>query len=218
MKNQKSIMLSFTVSVLIIIFSFIGRGIIVAEQIAASASFSDNPLITSNRDDLAFCVNVVDGQLNVKSEEVANLVQVALEGPIKTHPRWAETGYDRFPVRVEVDCPSEAYLLRSGAFHPLLSGMGESEAVPVPRVDIPSSFRIHIYIVPQRDIENAFLGTDLRSAPQEMLCAESQCVEVTSAIYLTAEEAVNLEIVQDRLERILSLNLVDILGIEGQDE
>lgn len=180
-------------------------------QAHTHATLSGNMLLASNREELAVCVEVIDGTSQVTLQTLANNVNIALDQQISAHPRWSELGYDKFPNRVDASCPTAPYLLQPGAAHPLLPGSEKAE-VPVPMVEVPSPYRIHLYVVFSEEIMQAFGASDLRSAPQEMLCDGTQCFEVTSALYLTPEETMNSEILKDRLERILALNLVDVKG------
>lgn len=100
--------------------------------------------------------------------------------------------------------------MQSGTAHPLLPDSEKAE-IPVPEAIIPSPYRIHVYVVSSDIIENVFGDADLRSAPQEMLCITNECFEVTSALYLTPSEIRDSQVVQDRFERILALNLVDVI-------
>jgi len=180
-------------------------------QAHAHPTFSGNMLLVNNREELAVCVKVLSGEDVAVPETLSNDVTSVLKQQLPSHPRWSELGYDQFPIQVDVGCPTTAYLLQPGSAHPLLPGAAKAQ-IPVPRVEIPSLYRIHLYIVSEEVIKQVFEGADLRNAPQEMICEGHECFEITSALYLTPEEAMNAEILRNRLERILALNLVDVAG------
>lgn len=181
----------------------------------ARATLSGNMLLASNRSDLALCTDVVIGTAgDIPPQQVAEQVEGVLMNQVRHHPRWHMLGYDQFPIRVEVDCPSEAYLLQPGAQHPIVSGDLPETRVPI--TDEPSPFRVHLYVVSQEQIQRIFFGTNHRVAPQEMLCEERECFEVTSALYLSPEEVFNQQDLRDGLERVLALNLTEVLPETGQ--
>ena len=174
-------------------------------------SSSGNMLLASNREELAICVDVLFGAEGVPPQGLANQIRDLLDNPIKAHPRWSELGYDQFQTRVEIGCPTEAYLIQPGAAHPLLP-WGIEATTWVSNVETPSPYRVHVYVVSPTVIKNSFRGTDLRYAPQEYICENGDCFEVTGAVYLSPSEALNPQFVQNRLERILALDLADVEG------
>lgn len=208
MARYRGLRFSLTISVLIVCFALLARLALDRVRADTPVSLSENSLLTTNRQQLALCVELTDFEDTAFSEDLTDRVRRVLNDRIQDHPRWKELGYNNYELRVEIDCPGEPYLLMPGATHPLLQG--EAEGSPVPSVEIPSPFRIHVYIVNEETIQTAFVGTDLRSAPQEMLCEANQCFEVTTGLYLSAREAMNLRSLRDRLERALAISLIDL--------
>lgn len=59
--------------------------------------------------------------------------------------------------------------------------------------------------------------TSCYSSAEEMLCTGNVCYEVTSGIYLTLQDATNLQVLQNRVERVLAIDLTDITGQANSD-
>jgi hypothetical protein len=202
----------FRLSLLIVIIClFFLRLAILTTEAHVPVTLSGNMLLASNRETLGVCVEIVDDVDLVTAQSLANTVNFLLDNQIPSHARWSELGYENFQVQVDAGCPTDAYLLEPGAAHPLLPDSQKAK-IPVPIIEVPSLYRIHLYIVSSALIKQVFGEADLRSAPQEMICEGFECFEVTSALYLTPDEAVNVEILRDRLERVLALNLADVEG------
>lgn len=209
---KRNFILSFTVSIAILTIAFLTRA---TDPTHADSDIhsTDNALLTSNRNTLAFCVEVAETLNTVSPKELVREVTHLLDNELRSHPRWSEQGYDQFPIKVEVGCPTVAYLSQPGAVHPLLTADIEKlVAAPNMSVETPSPYRIHIYVLHEDLVSNAFSGTDMRSAPQEMLCEKNECFEVTSSLYLTPEESLDSQVLKNRIQRILALDLTDVQG------
>lgn len=210
MKVFQRFLASLTVSAVILTVSFLIKPSVTYSHTESQATLSGNALLASNRSELAFCIDEADLEQDISLESLASNVQSLIETQIKTTPRWSELGYDQFSIKVDVGCPGEPYLLQPGAIHPLLSGSSTSSTTSVPMANIPSPYRVHIYVVSQTAVQSLFGEADMRSSPEEMLCAGNVCYEVTSGVYLTPENVNNLQVLRNRIERVLAIDLTDI--------
>lgn len=214
MKIFQRFLISLTISATILTISFWVKPTVTHSHTESQVTLSGNALLASNRSELAFCIDKADLEQDISLERLADNLQIAL-AKVKDAPRWREIGYDQFSMKVDVGCPRKPYLLQPGATHPLLSG--EAPTVQIPMTDKPSPYRVHVYIVPQTEIQDSFGLADMRSSAEEMLCTGNVCYEVTSGIYLTLQDATNLQILQNRVERVLAIDLTDITGQANSD-
>ena len=93
---------------------------------------SRNSLYTSNRTDLAICVQVEDPTLKEKQNAFRDMVYQLLDIRIRQNPKWEEN-YGDFAYRVDAKCPSGPGLLKN--------------------VDYPSEYKVHIYVMDTSAVE-----------------------------------------------------------------
>lgn len=159
-----------------------------------------NPLLSTNRTELGFCI---DNFTNQDFVTFSDQIQKIIKDIEQDTPLWEEQGYKNYPIQIKNACPNAPYLLNLSAKHPILSPLGESIDYPVPIVQIPSDYRFHIYVVPDEVIMNHFQETDIRTAPQEMLCDGEQCYEITTGLYFSAKEITDTSYIRSKIQQLL---------------
>jgi hypothetical protein len=91
-----------------------------------------NSLYTSNRTDLAICVQVEDPTLKDKQNTFRDIVYQLLDTRVRQNPKWKEN-YGDFAYRVDAECPSGPH--------------------PVENVDYPSEYKVHVYVMDPSAVE-----------------------------------------------------------------
>lgn len=134
------------------------------------SKFAGNALITTNRDRLNICVDST------------------LESSEWIVPRAREMLVSKdFSVQIDNGCPFKPFLSIDGSEHPIY-GNGEM----VGRyIEEPSMYRFAVFIVDETLIREKFANASTRWSPEEMLCENSECNEVTLSIYLSEQDITN---------------------------
>lgn len=152
-----------------------------------------NSLYTSNRTDLAICIQVEDLTLKDKQNEFRDMVYQVLDTRIRQNPKWEEN-YGDFAYRVDVKCPSGPGLLKN--------------------VDYPSEYKVHVYEMEPSAVEEITRQIKAQgfydsSGPQmyEMF-GEGQSdsfAPVTFALYLTQDQMEDTAYLEQQLSKALGL-------------
>lgn len=167
---------------------------------ASSARGTVKRVDVAGRTETALCVD--SWNVDVNLAHLSQSVKSIVNDRIVSRPDWTTLGYTDTSVRVDVGCPSIPYLLLTSAGHPTLNG---STTLP-PVVIRPSPYRAHIVVVPTDQINRIFKrNLDVRIAPEELVCEDDECTEVTLTLYLSQDDLSS----QDELER----RLLQALGI-----
>jgi len=152
-----------------------------------------NSLYTSNRTDLAICVQVEDPTVKDKQNEFRDSIYQLLDTRIRQKPKWDEN-YGEFAYRVDAGCPSGPGLLKN--------------------VDYPSAYKVHVYVMDTAAVEEITSQIKAQgyydpSGPQmyEMFGEgrSNDFVPVTFALYLTAGQIEDLDDLEHQLSRALGL-------------
>jgi hypothetical protein len=174
--------------------------IILAVRPAPSQAVDNSPghLFTANRDRLAVCVQSLSGAA------LPGQAQAAIQGVLPAalrHPWWDA----RLPVSVvETDCAPAVtpFLLQPGAAS--IMGKPTGDFGPL-SVSTASRFRIFVCVLPQAQITALFGDSPYRTAPQEFLCQEHTCDEVTTGICVSPQEQGNIAFLKLTLQRGIGL-------------
>ncbi|HSH80694.1 MAG TPA: hypothetical protein VLA19_19375 [Herpetosiphonaceae bacterium] len=158
-----------------------------------------NSLLTAGRDRLAVCVQPLSGAIS--PDEARAPVEAVLPAALQ-HPWWVADGLAA-PV-VETNCAPTAtpFLLQPGATSILGKPSGNFNSLDVTQ---PARFRLFVFVLPQTQIRAIFGDSPYRVAPQEFLCREHQCSEVTTGIYVSPEELRDAAFLKLALQRGLGL-------------
>lgn len=184
----------------LLLTSLLSATIILAVRPAPSQAV-DNPyghLLTANRDRLAVCVQALSGAA------LPGEAQAAIQGVVPAalrHPWWDS----RLPApTVETDCAPAAtpFLLQPGAASIKGKPAGDFRSLYVAR---PSRFRLFVFVLPQAQITALFGDSPYRTAPQEFLCREHTCDEVTTGIYVSPWELRDAAFLKLALQRGIGL-------------
>jgi hypothetical protein len=167
--------------------------------------FEDTPKIEA-RDRLRVCVDVASldpsarPALAVRARQAFALLQ--------SEPIYARAGFSGAPFVVDERCPSPPVLLESGERDPKMGG----NPLAVPRVEEPSVYQLFAYLVPAPEVNRMFGPSPLRwhRYPHENVCVPwpghgQECLEVTTEVYVTPEEAADVERLRERLAEALGL-------------
>ncbi|MBD3917613.1 hypothetical protein H8B09_02525 [Paenibacillus sp. PR3] len=152
------------------------------------SKFTNRATLTSNRDKISICIGDYTQTSSSKSlsEKVINSTNSILEGQLKKHAKWKDSGYSKEQFEVVKGCSFTPFLLDDGNAHPVYSGKMNKKLDRI--IDTPSKEQLGIFIVDPTVIEKHFKDAPDRWSPEEMLCENNECAEVTSGIYLTADE------------------------------
>jgi hypothetical protein len=194
--NQKAVLVALVAAAAVALLT----GVAFALN-SGSHGRSGDALLTSNREKLRLCVEVID-VAEAKSKDAAEKITKAFTKVVK-HPKFADWGYAKGDVDVDSGCPGEPFLLQPGI--EFKNGLPVGEPKP-PVVDEASVYRLFVYVVSQKVRDSVIKGDlDVRSFPQEAICENRTCRTVTTAIYLTEEEFEDKEFLTEWLIRGLEL-------------
>jgi len=141
---------------------------------------------------LAYCVEAYeveqdDFQTSALLVEARDLIEDAIRA-IVSNPEWerAHLG-DRESYYIDIGCPGEPAPTGDAA------GWPEGKPVagrfwPIHETNDPSPYRQFVFVTPGDAIERLFGSTAIRSAAQEIQCAEAYCYPSAHATYLTPDE------------------------------
>lgn len=152
--------------------------------------FSHNGLLAASRERLAVCVQVLD-DAGIDEPAAVARVDAALRD-LAAQPAWSyqghpvvTAGFGFGPATVDAGCPSQPAVLQPGVR--LDRGMlSDGRAGLI--VQRASPYRVFVFVLPEPEIAAAFAGSARRTVPQEFLCKGHTCAEVTTGVYLTANE------------------------------
>ena len=138
-------------------------------------------LLTSNRDRLAVCVDdpstAESAAEPIGVQEVNSAIQALSE-----NPTWQRLGLSEPAPLVREICPSVPALYDPGPY-----GGETLWDVRGRRVEIPSYFRVHVYVLPQEEIDHVG-GSGWRQVSEENMCELDNCSEVTTGLYVSLDE------------------------------
>lgn len=186
----------------------LGMGMNNNDQVLAHEHANDGhhaALIVENRSTLEICVqSFVPDEADDKAREK---VEKVLNEEIMKKNKWKKL-FGNLNVNVKSGCDVKPYLMQDGNSHPILSGSDDPGRI----VEEANSSMYTIFVVPDKVIDKHFKGVDNRTAPEELLCEDGVCQEVTKGVYMTLNEFKN----KNRLEKVLSEAFV--LEIIREDE
>lgn len=158
------------------------------------------PLLAASRDRLSVCVEPVAGAQSTVDES-RSAVETALIRASQ-RPEWATSGLDMTTALVQPGCPQEPYLLLPGA-----SYAGKPVGDPsIQEVIQASEHRLFVFVLPDAEIQRIFgPGESVRLEPQEFLCQDHTCSEVTTGLYVAVSELRDPEFLEEWLARALGL-------------
>jgi hypothetical protein len=170
-----------------------------------SSKYSDNALQTKNRDKLVVCVDNVSANKegSNSTEKLITIIKPQIEKLKKENKKWINA-YGRFPFEIKSGCSFSPLLNDANALHPIYSGHSEFERV----VATPSSELFAIFVVDQSVIDKHFSNVPSRWVPEQYLCEDQECNEITKGIYLTSSE------IQDPGSSILHKELLHGFSLE----
>ena len=164
----------------------------------AASEWTRDLLLTANRDRLAVCVQPIGVDAGLTSSAKAR-IEDALQG-VAEHPYWQDMGLSAAvdsPV-VDVGCPSDPPAPDPDLGVPIDNLLGH-------RVSEASYYRLFVFVLPQQELDAWVGGLNRRSGPQESICSGDVCFEVTTGLYLTAEEVDDVPFVVERLNKAIGL-------------
>jgi len=151
----------------------------------SSPAYVGGPLLVSDRDGLYVCVDEATPQAGEAVSAAKERLQDWFGNEISAHPGYDGLGYGDLRVRIDEGCPFEPYLVREGAEHPALGGVGGMADRFGQR---PGRYRFAVFVADESLIREKFAGLDSRRTPEEFLCENHECNEVTTSIYVSERE------------------------------
>jgi hypothetical protein len=166
---------------------------------------NDFLLVNNRKNNLIICVeNYVKEDQSINNEIIRNNVANLIEKDLKNkHHRWEKQGLDKFNISVIQGCSFDPLLLQSDKKHVFFAGDLNSMRV----VDNASEERFGLFIVSEEVVNKHFSGTESRLAPEQFVCENGECLEVTSGIYLSKAELNTKEFIQ-QLKYVLGLDII----------
>lgn len=144
-------------------------------------------LLTSNRSELAICVDTIDVDQSVAGAAISSIEEV---WPlVEAHRTWAKVA-SQYTARQRVDpgCPDT----------PVIVG-------PRATSEPPSQYRVHVYVAQSNLVYNAPELRNGRLTSEQELCFEDDCLQVTTGLYITPEEMPNIPLMAAYVEQSLGL-------------
>jgi hypothetical protein len=155
-------------------------------------SLVSNLLRTDNRAGLEACIDF--GESGLSPEQRINALQNienALDAAAGDSSWAAQDVADLTPrTKVEIGCPSAR-----APVDPDSDGTIRWVAGYV--VEVPSSYLVFYFVLPDADAQTFWGEWDTMRAPQEMLCSGDSCVEVTVGLYMAESDVLDPVAVQD---------------------
>lgn len=194
-----------TLGLVVLVLFLTGRLVVTTVNAKDKVGNTGDVRLTTNRSDVTVCVETYDPAATRPDKEKVEKFKEIIDKKVKTNPKWIDQGFELFWNKVVQGCSTKPYLLQEGAEH--LFSTKSSQATFLPYVDLPSPYRFHIYIVPEKVIREKFGEITDRNVTQEILWDEASGVgyEVTHALYLTEKEMEDLQFVESQLEKVLGL-------------
>lgn len=158
--------------------------------------FADSYLLTKNRDSLTICIENYSEQFpgeELSGGQLTNNALFEVENSLSKHARWEAQGLDKVDINFVSGCSFKPLLLEPGKNHVFFSGDIDS----IRTVENASKERLGIFIVDNDVINKHFNDAPLRMAPEEFICEKNECNEVTTGVYLTADEYQNIRLTQE---------------------
>lgn len=142
-----------------------------------------NGLGSTNRHDVAFCINSIG--FSSQDTNLLKLKVVDAVPELQTFEGWSDGGFfPLVPVRVDIGCPASA------------SAGGRNG-----NVTIPSEYILFLNFVPQERLSE----TNLPTAGPEFLCSGDDCFQVTNSTVVTEIEFTNQQALTMKLARAIGL-------------
>ncbi len=137
-----------------------------------------------HRANLQLCIENLDG--TPASKKAMGKIMAAFK-KVQAHRHFKDAQLDRGGgPTIVAGCPSEA-TIKSERW------AGFKLGAPNLRTE-PSEISTFVFIVPQEEAQRAFGNLFPRITPQEIMCHEEECGEVSTATYITPEELENFDI------------------------
>src|SRR5690606_6373174 len=167
--------------------------------------FSANALLTKNRDKTIVCIQDYTTQESKFSLSKTHENLTSSLEKLKEHENWKSSGLSAFEMEVQTKCSLTPRLLEPNATHPIYSGKNST-----PRfVNIASDEIVGVFVVDQSVIDEHFKEAPTRWSPEQVICENDECNEVTRGSYLTRGEP------EAKEADILYHELIYGLGIES---
>ena len=163
-----------------------------------------NGLLARGRDRLAVCIQGVGIAPSVADMQLQ--VTDALASVASQHPQWVPAGFNKVPRSVQIGCPGDPHLLRDGVEYvngrPGASNTGEGRL----QTQTASPFRLYVFVLAPNELSRVIRGElNVRTAAQEMLCDGGRCTQVSTGLYLTAQELTDKRFLQEWVTKGLGL-------------
>ena len=140
----------------------------------------DTALLTTNRSTLKVCV---DSKVPALGDAALGASTAASLGQVARHPHFRQAGLAAARPQVDVGCPTRARIAEPGFEY--RAGRSDRGDIFVAQ---PSPYRVYVYVVAEEQLA-PLAGAAFRRVPQEVFCSErGSCTEVSTAVYLSAEE------------------------------
>jgi hypothetical protein len=179
---------------------------------SSQVRMSRDALLITSRERLAICVKAVAGA-SIDSTRARHVVESVLV-ELSQSARWSRTAYAKAPPVVDVDCAERPSILDPGVVVSMIGNDAIRLRDQPKTPDLFSKYRLIIYVVPESVIQHYFFGMsrsfDVRSRREgeEFMCTDHVCSEVTTGIYLTENEMINLRIARLVVEYTLGFTNV----------
>lgn len=155
-------------------------------------------VLVTNRPDLRVCVQPGLEKAAVASAQVRAALELISDSPEFVGGYLAGTTGQ---WHVESGCPQPGHLLTSGLRHVKAGGWYALG----PGVEVPSPYRLFVYVVPSAEIERMFGTLPFHFASQETFCEGTNCATVSTALYLDQSALTDRSRLVSELQQALGL-------------
>jgi hypothetical protein len=122
---------------------------------------------------------------------------------LTAHPVWQDTPYAESAPEILEGCPSGPALYDCTLTRPkpcvLFDVVGR-------KVETPSYFDLHLYVLSQEEIERINGSSPWRQTAEEVICGGDACGEVTTGLYIGDDEIDDHEFLVTQLDATLGLS------------
>lgn len=158
--------------------------------------------LTIERDRLTVCVETANVAVDTRTAARSEVEDILTD--LAGDPLWPEFNKGFPPPLVDEGCPSPPILYDPNAHRPrpfpdmfvFLNGRQVSDA---------SYYYLHVYVIPQDDIDRYGAGVDSRFTSEEIFCHYDSCTQATGGLYVSTKDLDDRQLLTDLIAKAIGL-------------